>query len=436
MHVSDETKERGRSPSLNPTRPPIDNTRGATATSFAPHHLHPPHPPLQRSSSTGTRSVSSRGSSSTNITSHSNTNKVTKRPPVPKIVARTGSERKTLWCPYCRLKKKNAFDKHFRDSHISFLLRDGIDKHDSIGCGYCQSYDLLGGYGKVYHGVDEFVTHVKDEHTSDQQLHWDFNASFNHTLIAQEPFRRSLMTKIQRESQNKGVNSNSCLTLSWARSPTTEALLRELQIVSGAIDHGQPIYHEANLGNLLQRVYDAASHNWQHPSNFANIPQANPPLLMTPRMVPQPQPQPPRSPNDTVSFAGIGGFIDAPTTPNYAHAIHSPGIVSPSTSIPPQRTLVRRPIQQSHTMNIGSQNTGSQNIGSQNIGSQNVGSQNIASSHATSPVQHVPFPGIAFDGHPAYPTAATPPSQQFSQEESLEGVFKEWGLQQDDLYNL
>jgi hypothetical protein len=365
--------------------------------------------PYPRSISTGTPSVSSRGSSSTN---RSNKNRVTKRVSAPRGVVPTDSKRKIYYCPACPSYKKNSFNKHFED-HVKHELRDDIGIHDSIGCGYCTSYDLLGGHGKVYHGKDDLIKHVKDSHTNTRghRLHWEFNASFNHTLIAQEIFRRNLVDKIGQEFQNSAP-PNKLLVLSWARSPITEQLLRELQVVSGEIDSCQPSCSDARLHDLIERVYSTASQSWQDASILGNTPQPTAPRLVTPRIYPQ---QASSSPQD---IAGMGQVSFDGPTPNYPHSIASPSIISPSTPAPAHRHQLAYRHQQPPTINIGPQNN--------------------ASAHVASTAQHASSQNIVFDAFPPFSTGTTGStlSSQFpSQDGSFEEVLGEWGLDGDHLYD-
>lgn len=366
--------------------------------------------PYQRSISTGTLSVSSRGSSSTN---HSNKNRVTKRTAAPRGVVPTDSKRKIYRCPACSSHMKNSFSKHFED-HVKHELRDDIGIHDLIGCGYCHSYDLLGGvHAKVYHGKDDLIKHVKDDHTSTpHRLHWEFNASFNHTVIAQKIFRRNLVDKIWQESQNSGP-PNKFLVLSWARSPVTELLLRELQVVSGEIDNCQPSYSDARLHDLLERVYSTASQSWQDASIIGNTPQPTAPRLVTPRIYPQ------QAPSSLQDIAGMGQVsFDAPT-PKYPHSIASPSIISPSTPAPAHRHQLAYRHQQPPTINIGPQNN--------------------ASAHVASTAQHASSQNIAFDAFSSFSTGttgSTPSSQLLPRDGSFEEVLEDWVINDNQLYNL
>lgn len=308
---------------------------------------------------------------------------------------------------------KNSFSKHFED-HVKHELRDDIGIHDLIGCGYCHSYDLLGGvHAKVYHGKDDLIKHVKDDHTSTpHRLHWEFNASFNHTVIAQKIFRRNLVDKIWQESQNSGP-PNKFLVLSWARSPVTELLLRELQVVSGEIDNCQPSYSDARLHDLLERVYSTASQSWQDASIIGNTPQPTAPRLVTPRIYPQ------QAPSSLQDIAGMGQVsFDAPT-PKYPHSIASPSIISPSTPAPAHRHQLAYRHQQPPTINIGPQNN--------------------ASAHVASTAQHASSQNIAFDAFSSFSTGttgSTPSSQLLPRDGSFEEVLEDWVINDNQLYNL
>ena len=409
--VSGERNERGRTPAIYSPCPPIDNDSHATiATPPATHHLRPPLPSLRGSVSVGTHSGSSRASSVTNITRPSSQHKVSKKPSVSKSV------RPQFYCPDCGKVIKNGFLAHFR-THVPYLLDEHVGENDAIGCGYCLANDLLLDQGKVFRGIKDFVQHVKDAHASVQhRLHWDFNASFNHILSAQQVFRRkiNLMTE-QNSRKSAAQGNNTFLALSWTLSPHTRQLLNELQAVSVVLDDNPASIDDGTIHGLMERVYEAAAQKWQP---YSTVLASDP--IMPQRIISKAISQPPilqKSPQissqDAVSFAEMGqDFFDTPT-PKYAKGIQSPNVPSPA----PQTSRLSR-----HVQHVPQQ-----------ASSQDVEMVD-ASSYQTHATGHYTTPLIAFDGQAPFPLATLPPSQ-LHQEDSFEDfLHREYGLDENDLF--
>lgn len=415
--VSDERNE-SWPPAINPPQSPIDNSIYAStatpafATSRSTPYLRPPlpsHASLPRSNSTRTHSVSSKGTSSTNVTHPSSHPRgITKR-------TQPKSARRQLYCPDCKKDIKNGFEKHFRD-HLDDLVgsseRD-FEQDEAFGCGYCFAQGVIVEGGKVFHGTKTIVRHVKDEHASaPQRLHWDISHSFNHVLSSQHYFRRKILGILKEKQES--VNDTSLPSLSW--SPDHRPLLRELQIVSGQLDRDPSRYEYGNEGvdNLLMRVYEAAAQNWKRPVTLTS-------LLVSQQIVPQRLPQlniPPQQPRPSSSdfeFTGIGQRFDTPTRKHesFASNISSPSILSPLPQVPQISLPIPRTLQPWQDASMTDADASS------------YGAPSIPD------VPDLPTPIISFDGHSQY--ATPPPSQLY--DDSFEGMCADLNIDQTELYS-
>ncbi|KAJ4353513.1 uncharacterized protein N0V89_005243 [Didymosphaeria variabile] len=420
--ATNEQSERGRQPSINRPRSPIDNknsyaftaTPPALATYQTTPYLRPPlpaHNSLPRSNSTRTRSVSSKGSSSTNITHPSSHSRVEKK----KVLSKPPSKpaRKQLYCPDCKKDIKNGFDKHFR-KHLDDLVgpyEADFEVHEAFGCGYCHAQGVLVEGGKVFHGVAELVHHVKDVHASTpQKLDWNISHSFNHILSAQPHFRRKIVGMIVDYSRKSG-NHNTIPSLSWG--PDHRQLLRNLQIVSGRLDKNPSCYKDEAIDTILTQVYEAASQNWQQPFAFSSQPTPQHAVPMGPLQQSIPH-HPRHKSTPDMSFAGIGGgFPDTPTPKHHSFTgdVRSPSILSPSPQVPQIPQHIERSIRHPQSVNIMDQDAPSYHAGL---------------------IPHDPPPTIAFDGLASY---STPPPSQGLQLDSMQGLYTDLQIDERDLYN-
>ncbi|KAL5402141.1 hypothetical protein PMIN03_010906 [Paraphaeosphaeria minitans] len=412
-----QKRERGRQPSVINPLETIDDAKYAStatptlATSHSAPYLRPPLPPsLQRSTSTrSARSVSSKGSSSTNITHPSSHNRVEKKKkPAVKPA------RKQLHCPDCKKDIKNGFDKHFRQ-HLHDLIGSDdfeFDIHEAFGCGYCHAQGVLVEGGKVFHGVADLVQHIKDAHASTpQRLHWDISHSFNHVLSAQPYFRRKIIAMIT--AGNSGNHNNTIPSLSWVADHRT--LLRQLQILSGRLDRNPSFHGDVAIEALLMQVYDAAAQNWQQPFAFSFPP-------VSPHSVPQGPhrssiPLHPRHKlSEDMSFAGIGkAFPDTPTPKHHSFAsdVRSPSILSPVPYVPQAPPQVQPALQDSQAVDLMDQDAPLYQTGSYGAG--------------VLPAT----PMIAFDGFSPY---STPPPSQGLQIDSMYDLCNDLQIDERDLY--
>ncbi|KAL1607941.1 hypothetical protein SLS60_002880 [Paraconiothyrium brasiliense] len=363
---------------------------------------------LPRSNSTRTRSVSSKGSSSTNVTHPSSQGRVEKK----KLLSKPPSKpaRKQLYCPDCKKNIKNGFDKHFREHLYEFFDSHEVsfEEHEAFGCGYCPAQGVLVEGGKVFYGEDEIVHHVKDVHApTPQKLNWNISHSFNHILSAQPHFRRKIVDMIV--SQQSGNHNNTIPSLSWG--PDYCQLLRSLQIVSGRLDRNPSCYKDEAIDTILTQVYEAAAQNWQQPFAFSFQPTHQHVVPMGPLQ--QTIPYHPRH-KSSMSFAGIGGgFPDTPTPKHHSFTgdVRSPSILSPSPQVPQVPQHIQRSLRPPQEVNAMDQDAPSYHAGL---------------------MPHDPPPTIAFDGHAPY---STPPPSQGLQIDSMQDLYTDLQIDESDLYN-
>lgn len=395
---------------MNPPPTPIDNGGYAStatptlATARSTPYLRPPLPPsLPRSTSTRSiRSVSSKGSSSTNVTHPSSHNKVEKKKPTLKPA------RKQLYCPDCKKDIKNGFDKHFR-AHLHDLVGSSdaeFDAHESFGCGYCHAQGVLVEGGQVFHGAAGLVQHVKDQHASTpQRLHWDISHSFNHVLSAQPHFRRKILAMINRENHNNTIPS-----LSWI--PDHRPLLRKLQSMSGRIDRTPSSPADDNaIDTLLTQVYDAAAQNWQQPFAFA------PPTSLPHVASNAPSRSIPHHPRPTQSeymFTGIGkAFPDTPIPKHHSIAsdMRSPSILSPPPHVVQALPHIQHTLQDPQDVELDDRDDSLSRAG-----------PSVVDAPLATPM--ITFPGFA-------PFSTPPLSQQLS----MRDLYKDLQIDERDLFN-